>query len=443
MTPLLEPDLVLPDLAHIYYTRAPKSDSYPAQQSRNLYRTHTSTYIPHNTTRTMAPEATQPRGNISELPVEIEIRVLCNLSAKQIQQMRQVSKHFCEVIDDEKNKNQIIKALRALHISGLEEQIKKCLAVREKDFAESLFEFLEYRGLSFPDGQLDENHNDSSAFVHFWLSSRYAPTIRNSFNAKHFLEQVAEALIEEYVTKNFPECRLEEPLLQHVRRQFDGFQAPMWISLNAELQRYGVTRPQMDNWLAKIRDERYLLPKSAMAFESRRLDSVHDETNGETIQSCPIRIFSEIVRFGDFKTNVFRLRRTVLPAFVVPGMRLGIDDAYGFKQLSPSLNKLYGVPEFDECTSVPYGVASQWARDQVMEQLISDTPEVDAMKELAILEELFIDPRTAAHRRAPFAKAVPVMSLNTRRAWLRQGSCLRETDIKESVKAWPASCRRA
>lgn len=67
---------------------------------------------------------------------------------------------------------------------------------------------------------------------------------------------------------------------------------------------------------------------------------------------------------------------------------------------------------FGVCESVPYSVGSAWARDQIMDQLSTECTEVEIIKNTALIEELFIDPKTAAQRMTRPANVVPVTALD-------------------------------
>ena len=186
----------------------------------------------------------------------------------------------------------------------------------------------------------------------------------------------------------------------------------------------------MEEWLGNIKRQKYRLPKSAAIFEPRRVDSVQNMKNGE-----PGQLFYDTVRFGDHRTNVFRLHVDNLPTFV----ELGVC----YKELSRKLNRLYEVPVLDVCTFIPYSVENEWARDRIMEQLSSGTGEMDLLKRTALVEELFIDPRRAAHRMIPFAKVAPASPLSRRQALLREGFRFQETDNDRKVDVWSADRPRA
>lgn len=321
----------------------------------------------------------------------------------------------------------------------------------------SLFEFLEYRGLPVPvpDADHDRYRTDSQAFVHFWLSSRLSPEEPMSGEIEHILQMVAQALISKYMARYVPRSNRSQPdmgevsvsvtianrifsssAIDHYRNRHDVHTGLLLIILARlqiigvapivdRLRSFGIGMSQVLGWLDKIEQKvgpdhvrgkgmkevqvlkmlkwcdkikssaTPLLSSSAMILEEKKIEALRTMPYNMAVSLTPALLFSETAMFE--KGKVYSLRMANLPVTASIGKRLTSDPLHKAEQLSPSLSKLYGVPTFDVCTSVPYSVGSAWARDRIGGQLIYGV-EVGDIEKAALLEELFIDPREVAHR---------------------------------------------
>lgn len=195
---------------------------------------------------------------ILNLPVELSLSIFSNLSAKEIQRVRRVCKHYRSLIDNKDNRSLLTMPglMRSIMAFKTNCDATYLIDVRTTNLYQYLFRVLECRGLrNLPD------YTSHTALIaaQGWVLN--CPKLRAKQDAPNYelsviilqLAIIARGLISAHISQHQPEFRplLRVQTLKDFERDFEGSQ----IATNPEFEELGITKTVCSRWYQNIRDQ--------------------------------------------------------------------------------------------------------------------------------------------------------------------------------------------
>lgn len=286
------------------------------------------------------------------LPVELKVRILSYLPAKEIQRARQVCSYFRDLIDEPDNTSLLVLPGQYRSRARLSLYIKNTFWYDEckVDFLECLRRFARHRGIS---RDISHTFTMIRAFCMVWLEQQPDPEIHHMvFNLRHsFHFLIAHWLIEGHclLHKKFRLC--QDPRWSNW--MFDRIRLLWFYNFGA----HKVLEKTLDFWI-----------KAVLTSRDSRLIASH-------VEDHPLLPLWPLHRLDHWRQ----------PSPDAPFTHEFLDGAGSYQ----AVKQILGLEAMPSCHFLmAYCVSSKWARDLVKDEVFGRP--MTALMKTAVLEETYI-----------------------------------------------------